>query len=219
MYFAALPEHLEKVLAKALEDVRIDILGDTAIAFFRSHSRVKLRARAALHEPTSRVGMVFQRTTAGWRVIHFHESALSRSGRAGDVIARLIRERNCAINDSDLQRIENDLGTSSCKNTDEGLDACAAFQLCAFTGVDFSHLFNGPVSFEREPLRDWLHQAEILGVGHIAHGASSSSNITATLALPSCSTFGRNGLPDDVLYWARSRDCNIQQPHNQWVGH
>jgi ketosteroid isomerase-like protein len=77
LYIAALPEHLEKVVAKEITDVQIDILGDTAIAFFISHSRVKLKARAALHEPTFRVSMVFQRTSAGWRAIHFHESALS----------------------------------------------------------------------------------------------------------------------------------------------
>jgi ketosteroid isomerase-like protein len=77
LYIAALPEHLEKVLAKEVTDVRIDILGDTAIAFFMSHASVKLKARAALHEPTFRVSMVLHYTPDGWRVIHFHESALS----------------------------------------------------------------------------------------------------------------------------------------------
>lgn len=43
-YFAALPEHLDEILAKHLEDVQIDVLGDTAIAFFTSHSSVKLKA-------------------------------------------------------------------------------------------------------------------------------------------------------------------------------
>lgn len=76
-YMTALPEHLEKVLAKEVKDLRIDILGDTAIAFFISHSRVKLKARAELHEPTFRVSMIFQQAQAGWRVIHFHESSLS----------------------------------------------------------------------------------------------------------------------------------------------
>jgi ketosteroid isomerase-like protein len=76
-YIAALPEHLEKVLAKEIKDLQIDILGDTAIAFFVSHSSVKLKARAALHEPTFRVSMIFRQTSAGWRAIHFHESALS----------------------------------------------------------------------------------------------------------------------------------------------
>ena len=76
-YMAALPEHLETVFAKEVKDVRIDILGDTAMAFFISHSSVKLRARPGVHEPTFRVSMIFQRTPAGWRAIHFHESSLS----------------------------------------------------------------------------------------------------------------------------------------------
>ena len=76
-YFAALPDHLEKVLAKELTDVQIDILGDTAIAFFISHTKAKLRARTTPHEPTFRVSMLLHRTPAGWRAIHFHESALS----------------------------------------------------------------------------------------------------------------------------------------------
>lgn len=85
LYIAALPEHLEKVLAKEITDVQIDILGDTAIAFFISHSSVKLKARATPHEPTFRVSMVFRRNSAGWRAIHFHESALS--AQAAQVMA------------------------------------------------------------------------------------------------------------------------------------
>jgi ketosteroid isomerase-like protein len=76
-YMAALPEHLEEVLAKEVRDLKIDLLGDTAIAFFISHSSVKLKSRAELHEPTFRVSMIFQRAPAGWRAIHFHESSLS----------------------------------------------------------------------------------------------------------------------------------------------
>lgn len=76
-YMAALPEHLEKVFAKEVKDLKIDVLGDTAIAFFISHSSVKLKARAELHQPTFRVTMIFQRYPAGWRAIHFHESSLS----------------------------------------------------------------------------------------------------------------------------------------------
>jgi SnoaL-like domain len=57
--------------------LQIDTLGDTAIAFFVSHSSVILKTRGTLHEPTFRVSMIFQRTPTGWRAIHFHESALS----------------------------------------------------------------------------------------------------------------------------------------------
>lgn len=76
-YFAALPDHLEKVLSKVLSDVRIDVLGDTAIVFFISHTIAKLKRQAALHEPTFRATMIFQRTAAGWRAIHYHESSLA----------------------------------------------------------------------------------------------------------------------------------------------
>lgn len=76
-YLAALPDHLEKVLAKDLTDIQIDVLGDAAIAFFISHSKVKLKGRSTPHEPTFRVSMILHRTSAGWRAIHFHESALS----------------------------------------------------------------------------------------------------------------------------------------------
>src|ERR1700743_504526 len=35
-YFAALPEHLDAILDKRIEDIQIDFLGDTAFAFFIS---------------------------------------------------------------------------------------------------------------------------------------------------------------------------------------
>ena len=76
-YFAALPDHLEKVLSKALNGVQIDILGDTAIAFFLSQTTAKLKGQAALHQPSFRATMIFHRTAAGWRVIHYHESSLA----------------------------------------------------------------------------------------------------------------------------------------------
>jgi ketosteroid isomerase-like protein len=76
-YMAALPEHVEQVLAKEIKDLQIDILGDTAIAFFVCHASVKLRTRTALHNPSFRVTMIFQQTAADWRAIHYHESSLA----------------------------------------------------------------------------------------------------------------------------------------------
>ena len=76
-YLAALPEHLDGVSAKALDDVQIDVLGDTAIAFFTSRSSVKIKGRPAMYEPIGHVSIVFHRTSDGWRAIHFHESARS----------------------------------------------------------------------------------------------------------------------------------------------
>lgn len=76
-YLAALPDHLEKVLSKYLDDVQIDVLGETAVAFFTSRSTVMLRGRPTKYEPISHVTMFFHRTADGWRVIHYHESARS----------------------------------------------------------------------------------------------------------------------------------------------
>jgi ketosteroid isomerase-like protein len=84
-YLAALPEHLDEVLAKDLDDVQIDVLGDTAIAFFTSRSRVKLKGHRTMnYEPIGHVSMIFRRTSEGWLAIHFHESA--RSAQAAQVM-------------------------------------------------------------------------------------------------------------------------------------
>jgi ketosteroid isomerase-like protein len=76
-YLAALPEHLEDVSAKDLDDLQIDVLGDTAIAFFTSRSSVKLKGRPTTYEPIGHVSMFLRQTSEGWRVVHFHESARS----------------------------------------------------------------------------------------------------------------------------------------------
>lgn len=76
-YLAALPEHLDEVLAKDLGDVQIDVIGDAAIAFFTSRSSVMLKGRPTKYEPIGHVTMIFHRTSAGWRAVHFHESARS----------------------------------------------------------------------------------------------------------------------------------------------
>jgi ketosteroid isomerase-like protein len=76
-YFAALPEHLDEVLAKDLDDVQIDVVGEAAIAFFTSRSSVRLKGRTTKYEPISHVTIIFHRVSEGWRAIHFHESARS----------------------------------------------------------------------------------------------------------------------------------------------
>ncbi len=86
-YFDALPDHLDDMLAKTIEDVRIDPLGDTAIAFFQFHSTVKLKGAEGLYRPSGRVTMLFRRTQAGWRAIHYHESAIA--AQAVDQINRM----------------------------------------------------------------------------------------------------------------------------------
>jgi ketosteroid isomerase-like protein len=86
-YFEALPDHLEEMLAKKLDGIRIDPLGDAVIAFFQFHSTVKLKGGEGLYQPSGRVTMLFRRTQAGWRAIHYHESALA--AQAADQINRM----------------------------------------------------------------------------------------------------------------------------------
>jgi ketosteroid isomerase-like protein len=86
-YFEALPEHLEELVDKKIEGIRIDPFGDAAVAFFEFHSTVKLKGGAGLYRPNGRVTMLFRRTEAGWRAIHYHESALA--AQAANQIARM----------------------------------------------------------------------------------------------------------------------------------
>lgn len=81
-YYTALPEHLEEMVAKKIDNITIDLLGDTAVAFFKFHSTVRLKGREALYEPSGRVTMLFRQTPDGWRVIHYHESALAAQATA-----------------------------------------------------------------------------------------------------------------------------------------
>jgi hypothetical protein len=76
-----------EVLAKDLDAVQIDVLGDTAIAFFTSRSSVKIKGHPAKYEPIGHVSMIFHRTSEGWRAIHFHESA--RSEQAAQVVREI----------------------------------------------------------------------------------------------------------------------------------
>jgi ketosteroid isomerase-like protein len=69
---------------------RMDVLGYVAAAFFQFHSKVRIRGHKGQHELAWRATMLFRHTPAGWRVIHFHESApltvfkpSSRSGANG----------------------------------------------------------------------------------------------------------------------------------------
>jgi hypothetical protein len=73
---------LRKYWGKKLDGIRIDPLGETAIAFFQFHSTVKLRGREELYRPSGHVTMLFRHTRAGWRVIHYHESAPAAAAHA-----------------------------------------------------------------------------------------------------------------------------------------
>jgi len=86
-YFEALPQHLEQMVEKKIDSLRVDVFGDAAAAFFEFHSIVKLKGSEGLYRPSGRVTMLFKRTQAGWRAIHYHESALA--AQAADQIKRM----------------------------------------------------------------------------------------------------------------------------------
>lgn len=86
-YFEALPQHLERMVEKRIDPIKVDAFGDAAAAFFEFHSIVKLKRGEGLYRPSGRVTMLFKRTQAGWRAIHYHESALA--AQAADQINRM----------------------------------------------------------------------------------------------------------------------------------
>ncbi|HEY6514699.1 MAG TPA: nuclear transport factor 2 family protein [Steroidobacteraceae bacterium] len=86
-YFAALPQHLEKMVEKTIDPIKIDVFEDAAAAFFEFHSVVKLKKGEGLYRPSGRVTMLFKRAPTGWRAIHYHESALA--AQAADQINQM----------------------------------------------------------------------------------------------------------------------------------
>jgi ketosteroid isomerase-like protein len=86
-YFKALPQHLEQVIEKKIGPIKVDAFGDAAVAFFESHSIVKLKGGEGLYRPSARATMCFHRALGGWRAIHYHESALA--AQAADQFNRM----------------------------------------------------------------------------------------------------------------------------------
>lgn len=86
-YFQALPQHLEQMVEKKIDPIRVDAFGDAAFAFFEFHSVVRLKGGEGLYRPSGRVTMSFKRTGTEWRAIHYHESALA--AQAADQINRM----------------------------------------------------------------------------------------------------------------------------------
>jgi len=86
-YFDALPQHLEQMVEKTIDPIKVDAFGDAAAAYFEFHSIVKLRGGAGLYRPSGRVTMLFKRTQTDWRAVHYHESALA--AQAADQINRM----------------------------------------------------------------------------------------------------------------------------------
>lgn len=86
-YFEALPRHLEQMVEKRIDPIKVDAIGDAAAAFFEFHSIVKLKGGEGLYSPSGRVTMLFKRTQTQWRAIQYHESALA--AQAADQINRM----------------------------------------------------------------------------------------------------------------------------------
>ncbi len=86
-YFAALPKHLEQMVEKNIDPIKVDVFGDAAAAYFEFHSVVRLKGGAGLYRPSGRVTMLFKRTQAEWRAVHYHESALA--AQAAEQINRM----------------------------------------------------------------------------------------------------------------------------------
>jgi ketosteroid isomerase-like protein len=86
-YFAELPQHLAQMVEKKIDPIKVDAFGDVAAAFFEFHAVVKLKGGEGLYRPSGRVTMLFHRTQAGWRAIHYHESALA--AQAAEQISRM----------------------------------------------------------------------------------------------------------------------------------
>jgi ketosteroid isomerase-like protein len=75
-YFAELPMHLAAMERMQIDNLVVDVLGEAALVFFDFSARVKMR-RGDVVTPAGRVSMVLARGAGGWRMIHYHESALA----------------------------------------------------------------------------------------------------------------------------------------------
>jgi hypothetical protein len=54
-YFEALPQHLEQMVEKTIDPMKIDVFDDAAAAFFEFHSIVRLKGGEGLYRPSGRV--------------------------------------------------------------------------------------------------------------------------------------------------------------------
>ena len=70
-YFEALPQHLEQIVEKKIDPIKVDAFGEGAIAFFEFHSAVKLKGGEGLYRPSgpSRTGGRSNRSNEGYRQI------------------------------------------------------------------------------------------------------------------------------------------------------
>lgn len=78
-YYDALPTVLARMTDMRVSNLEIDTLGNVALAYFDFAATAELRQTGATISPAGRVTIAFHRTASGWRMIHYHESALAAS--------------------------------------------------------------------------------------------------------------------------------------------
>ncbi|AJD46637.1 hypothetical protein S7S_01065 [Isoalcanivorax pacificus W11-5] len=78
-YYQRLTTLFSRVLLMQIGDLDIDLLGDTAYAFFTFRFVGEMHGEPGPFQTQGRNTVLFRRTGAGWRGIHYHESA--RPGR------------------------------------------------------------------------------------------------------------------------------------------
>lgn len=75
-YYARTTDSPEPMIAMTLDAISIQTFGDTALAFFNflAHAEKNL-------ELPGRVSMVFRRSGDGWKLVHYHESAVAAKAK------------------------------------------------------------------------------------------------------------------------------------------
>jgi ketosteroid isomerase-like protein len=71
-YYQRVAGLLEWVKTMEVNDVSIDILGDSAFAFLSFHFEGEIKGRP--HSADGHVTFLLHRTSGRWKVIHYHES-------------------------------------------------------------------------------------------------------------------------------------------------
>ena len=74
-YYQQVTTLFSQVSMMQVSDLNIDLLGDVAYAFFTFRFAGEMRGGPASFQARGRNTVLFRRTGAGWRGIHYHESA------------------------------------------------------------------------------------------------------------------------------------------------
>ncbi|KAF0811155.1 hypothetical protein A167_00187 [Alcanivorax sp. S71-1-4] len=74
-YYQRMTTLFSQVRMMQVSDLNIDLLGDVACAFFTFRFAGEMRGEPGPFQARGRNTVLFRRTGAGWRGIHYHESA------------------------------------------------------------------------------------------------------------------------------------------------